>query len=236
MPMRPGPGPGPAALNGRASPPRAPGAPTLSTPQPRPPQRKPGAAPARRGGPAADKSGLTETIPRHLNAGVAATGEVRALRDRIEALLPPSSRARPMPQSGLLPGAPYTRAVTVRLRAADAGVGVEPVSPETQWIDSGQNFVAEDHAVWRWTLHPRTAGRHRLVLQISVRTVAPDGSASDVALPDRFIETRVKRALLRTVMRWVGWVLAFLAGAGAVYAGRELFDGVWEAVRSLLFA
>jgi hypothetical protein len=118
------------------------------------------------------------------------------------------------------PGAAYrhdlvlTKALAVRLRAPEGGFWIEPLSPETVWIDSNAGLVPDDYVSWRWTVTPQFRGRAPLQLIVSARTVGSDGLAAETALPDQTIEIKVRSNYRRTAARWAGWLVA--AGIGAV--------------------
>jgi hypothetical protein len=152
---------------------------------------------------------VSDTIPRRMRVGVSETVEVRIANADVLALA-----------EGLQgPGAAYrhdfvlTKALAVRLRAPEGGFWIEPLSPETVWIDSNSRLVPDDYVSWRWTVTPQFRGRAPLQLIISARTVGSDGLAAETALPDQTFEIRVRRNYRRAAARWAGWLAAAAIGA-----------------------
>jgi hypothetical protein len=119
-----------------------------------------------------------------------------------------------------------TKAMSVRLRAPDGGFFIETASPETQWIEKAMLLSTDDFASWRWHVTPREAGRKRLQLIISARTVSADGLAAETALPDQVITVRVRTNYAKVAGRWVGWGLAAIAGGLLAKFGEGAFDAV----------
>jgi hypothetical protein len=116
-----------------------------------------------------------------------------------------------------------TKAMSVRLRAADGGFWVETVSPETQWIDAALGTTTEDFANWRWTVTPRLRGRRRLQLLVSARTIGADGVAAETALPDQVIEVKVRTNYRASAVRWAGWLIAATAGGLLAKFGEDFY-------------
>ena len=117
-----------------------------------------------------------------------------------------------------------TKAMSVRLRAPDGGFFIETASPETQWIEKAMLLSADDFASWRWHVTPRDKGRRRLQLIISARTVSADGLAAETALPDQVITVRVRTNYGQSARRWVGWVIAAVAGGLLAKFGEGAFE------------
>jgi hypothetical protein len=162
---------------------------------------------------------LVENIPRVMRVAVTALIEVRVARADVQAL------AEGL-QGG---GAAYhhevtvTKAMSVRLRAPDGGFFIETASPETQWIEKTLLTSGEDFASWRWHVTPREAGRRRLQLIISARTVSTDGLAAETALPDQVITVRVRTNYAKAAARWMGWGLAAVLGGLLAKFGEGAF-------------
>ena len=117
-----------------------------------------------------------------------------------------------------------TKAMSVRLRAPDGGFFIETASPETQWIERAMLLSSDDFASWRWHVTPRDKGRRRLQLIISARTVSADGLAAETALPDQVITVRVRTNYGRSAKRWLGWILAAVAGGLLAKFGEGAFE------------
>jgi neural Wiskott-Aldrich syndrome protein len=177
-------------------------------------------APARSFSPRTEIGQLVENIPRSMRVAVPALIEVRIARADVQAL------AEGL-QGG---GAAYqhevtvTKAMSVRLRAPDGGFFIETASPETQWIEKAMLLSSDDFASWRWHVTPRDKGRRRLQLIISARTVSADGLAAETALPDQVITVRVRTNYVRSAKRWVGWILAAVAGGVLAKFGEGAFE------------
>jgi hypothetical protein len=164
-----------------------------------------------------------------MQIGKIAPAEVRIARDRIEGLIQMLSRDAARQQ--LMAAA---RALTVRLKAPEGGFLVETASPETQWVESGSKLIHDEQAAWHWAVIPQARGRHRLLLQVSVRTVGQDGLALDAAAPDRLIEVRVRPNYFYTVRRWAWWLTALLLGAAIGYFGPRLVENGLAIARKIL--
>ena len=177
-------------------------------------------APGRSFSPRTEIGQLVENIPRSMRVAVPALIEVRIARADVQAL------AEGL-QGG---GAAYqhevtvTKAMSVRLRAPDGGFFIETASPETQWIEKAMLLSSDDFASWRWHVTPRDKGRRRLQLIISARTVSADGLAAETALPDQVITVRVRTNYGRSAKRWVGWVIAAVAGGLLAKFGEGAFE------------
>jgi hypothetical protein len=176
---------------------------------------------APRAGGHAEKGLLVEAVPRRMRVGVPATAEVRIARDRIEGLIAVLNGRGAAP----LAEQPLTRALSVRLRAPGGDFWIEPATPETQWVESANSMIHDNHAIWRWTVVARRRGRGRLALMVSARTVGRDGLAVESAPPDRIIEVKVGANYRRAAVRWAGWILALLVGTA--------IGSYWEQLRAI---
>jgi neural Wiskott-Aldrich syndrome protein len=168
----------------------------------RPPQ-------APRGVALGEKGLLIEAVPRRMRAGVPATAEVRIARDKVDGLLAALNGRDPSPSANAF----LTRALSVRLRATKGGFWIEPVTPETQWVESGSGRVEDDYIAWRWTVVPRRRGRSRLTLMVAAHTTGRDGIAAKSSPPDRVIDVKIRANHLRRALRLMGWIAAAIAGA-----------------------
>jgi hypothetical protein len=174
---------------------------------------------ARNAAPRAEIGQLVENIPRSMRVSIPAMIEVRVARADVKAL------AEGL-QGG---GAAYqheitvTKAMSVRLRAPDGGFFIETASPETQWIERAALISQDDFASWRWHVTPRDAGRKRLQLVISARTMSADGMVAETALPDQVITVRVRTNYSQVAARWVGWGAAAVAGGLLAKFGEGAF-------------
>lgn len=185
-------------------------------------QVRPGHAGARPVTPRAEIGQLVENIPRSMRVAVAAMIEVRVARADVQALAEGLQGGGAAYQHEVM----VTKAMSVRLRAPDGGFYIETASPETQWIEKAMLLSADDFASWRWHVTPREAGRKRLQLIISARTVSADGLAAETALPDQVITVRVRTNYAKVAGRWVGWGVAAVAGGLLAKFGEGAFDAI----------
>lgn len=170
---------------------------------------------------------LAENIPRIMRVAMPVVVEARIARADVKAL------AEGLQGSG----AAYrhevmvTKAMSVRLRAPDGGFYIETASPETQWIENTLGLMADDYASWRWMVTPRDAGRRRLQVIVSARTVGADGLAAETALPDQMVEVRVRTNYRLTAARWGGWIAAAVGGGLVAKFGE---DAIGAMIRSIV--
>lgn len=164
-----------------------------------------------------------------MRVGIPAVAEVRIAKNDVKALA-----------DGLEGGgAAYrhditvTKAMSVRLRAPDGGFFIETASPETQWIDNALGLMADDYASWRWTVTPKLSGKKRLQLVVSARTVGADGLTAETALPDQVIEVRVRINYAKSAKRWLGWIIAAVAGGLLARFGEQAWDFISIIVKTI---
>lgn len=202
----------------------------LDARRPNQPQQQPraGQATGQRGAPGVmvQAGQLVENIPRKMRVAIPVIVEARIARAEVKALA-----------DGLQgDGSVYrhevtvTKAMSVRLRAPDGGFYIETGSPETQWIENVLGLMSNDYASWRWSVTPRDAGKKRLQLLISARTIGADGLAAETALPDQIVEVKVGINVTKTALRWGGWIAAAIIGGALARFG----DGLFELVRKLI--
>ena len=165
---------------------------------------------------------LVENIPRKMRVSIPVIVEARIARAEVKALA-----------DGLQgDGAVYrhevivTKAMSVRLRAPNGGFYIETASPETQWIENVLGLMSNDYASWRWSVTPRDAGKKRLQLVISARTIGSDGLAAETALPDQIVDVKVGINFGRTALQWSGWIAAAILGGVLARFGEGAFDMV----------
>lgn len=163
---------------------------------------------------------LAENIPRKMRVGVTERIEIRLAKSGVKAIA-----------EGLEGGGQawthqvvIAKAMSVRLRAPDGGFFIETASPETQWIEGSLGFESDDYASWRFLVTPQERGWASLQIIISARTVGADGVAAETALPDQVIEVKVKRNLKRTILRWIGWIVAAVIGGALAKFGEGAVD------------
>lgn len=174
---------------------------------------------------------MVENIPRTMQVAVPKTVEVRIAKADAKALAEGLQGGGVVWQHDVM----VSKAMSVRLRAPEGGFYIETASPETQWIESqlGGPF-ADDFASWRWTVTPKARGTRRLLLVVSIRTVGADGLAAETALPDQIFEIKVRTNYGLATRRWVGWVVAAVAGGLLARFGDGLFETVVQAVKVLV--
>ncbi|MEM9028634.1 MAG: Clp protease N-terminal domain-containing protein [Pseudomonadota bacterium] len=189
--------------------PRGPG--VASAPGMAPPQQQ-AAAPSSR---PPENGKLTAAVPRRMRAMVSETVEVRIARHEIEAITGESLRGDG--GDGVI-----ARAMTIRLRAPQGGLYVESVAPETQWIENRVGLLADEFAIWRWTVTPKSKGKQQLQLSMALRTLTRDGHAAETPLPNERIDVRVAGNINARLLRLFGWSIAAGIGAACVYFGPDL--------------
>ncbi len=178
-----------------------------AAPAPQPTKTKARAAPGQ----------LIENIPRRMCAGIAEQIEIRIARASLQNL-----------GAGMRGAAAHhhvvmvTKAMSVRLRAPDGGFYIETASPETQWTDNHLGVLSDDYASWRWSVTPRRAGRARLQLIVSARTMGGDGLMAETALPDQIFDVRITTNYGRLAARWTGWAAAAIVGGLLARFGEDL--------------
>lgn len=234
QPPRPG-GPMPPPGNAPAGPnaPAARGTPPSQAPS-MPPQTRGGpqaAAKPQRSPKAATELGqLAENIPRRMRVGVTERIEIRLAKASAKAVA-----------EGLEGGGQawvhqvtVAKAMSVRLRAPDGGFFIETASPETQWIENNLGFDSDDFASWRFLVTPQERGWADLQIIVSARTIGADGMAAETALPDQVVEVKVRTNYKRTILRWIGWIIAAVIGGALAKFGEGGFDSVAALVQKLL--
>jgi hypothetical protein len=191
-----------------------PGPGNMPRPAPARAQQGPPARPGQRqaGGP------LVETIPRQMRLGAPAGAQVRIGRDKVGGLVQLLMGGR----AAHRPDATAAQALTVRLRAPEGNFAIDALTPETQWVEAGDQ--SDEPIGWRWTVTPQRSGRRRLQLLVTARTIGQDGSALEAAPPDRVIDVAVRGNGMRLAVRWLA-LLALLAIAVALGRyGQELWE------------
>ena len=154
--------------------------------------------------------------------------EVRIPRARLDALVQMLAA-----RSSLSPHDPIVaRALSVRLRTSES-IFIELATPETQWLEHGAHAVHDEALVWRWNLTPKDTGKTRLTLLVSMRSASLDGIGEEVALPDRYIDVKVRGRRIRKFLRFVGFMslLALAAVLGRI--GGELGPMLVRSLRSV---
>ncbi|RTL63259.1 MAG: hypothetical protein EKK41_23640 [Hyphomicrobiales bacterium] len=185
---------------------------------------------ARKQRPAEERSPVVETIPKRMRIGATSMAEVSIPRERIDSLVHAIAG-----RGGADPSEPVmTRALTVRLRSPSGDFFVEPVSSETLWVEQTPHAVDAEPLVWSWHITPRQAGREKLVLLVSMRSMGPAGASEEAGLPDRVIDVKVRGRPFRAVMRGILWIglLALAVMLGRV--GGELGPMLLKTVRQLV--
>jgi neural Wiskott-Aldrich syndrome protein len=209
---------------GQQSPPMAPSpSPAPSMPLPSPAARggaeqklnQPGTGRAK-----AETGQLAENIPRGMRVGKSERVEVRIAKVTAKAITEGLEGGGVAWQHELT----VTQAMSVRLRAPDGGFFIETVSPETQWIENQLGFDSDDFASWRFLVTPQSRGWSRLQIIVSARTIGADGMAAETALPDQVVDVKVRTNYQRTFLRWVGWIIAAVAGGALAKFGEGSLD------------
>lgn len=180
----------------------------------------------------AEAGQLVENIPRTMKVDVPALAEISIARTDVKNLAESLSGPAPTHRHKLM----ITKAMSVRLRAPDGGFFIETASPETQWIDNNLGIEADDYAIWRWKVTPKTRGRKRLQVIVSARTVGTDGLAAETALPDQVIEVRVKTNFAKSAKHLAGWTTAAVIGGLFSRFGEEIVENGRQLVQAILSA
>lgn len=158
----------------------------------------------------ADAGKLVENIPRRMREGKAETIEVRISREHTAALFADLAGRGKAEGHDII----VTRAMSLMLRAPEGGFIIETMSPETQWVFDRPSFLeTERFGRWRWTVTPTLAGRRKLRLIVSARSVDDHGMAGDSSLPDQIIEVRVRTNYSRVFGGFMRWSFLIIAGA-----------------------
>lgn len=199
---------------------------------PAPPMPAPAMPPqqARVARPKVEIGQLAENIPRGMRVGKTERVEVRIAKAAAKAIT-----------EGLEGGGvawrhevTITQAMSVRLRAPDGGFFIETVSPETQWIENQLGFASDDFASWRFLVTPQSRGWTRLQIVVSARTIGADGMAAETALPDQVVDVKVRTNYKRSFVRWLGWIIAAVAGGALAKFGEGGFNIVQTVVQKLM--
>jgi hypothetical protein len=145
-----------------------------------------------------EKGRLIETIPRRMAVRKASRAEVRITRAQMDEI---ASEFENLSASHVHELA-VTEAMTVQLRAPGGSFHIENLSPQTQWIDRNQRHVDDaDFGVWRWNVTPVRAGKARLQLVVSARTVDEHGAIHIADIPDKIIDININRDYGRSLKR-----------------------------------
>ena len=120
-----------------------------------------------------------------------------------------------------------TEAMTVQLRAPSGGFHIECISPETQWLDQKLRHIGDgDFGNWRWSVMPTRAGKNKLQLVVSARTLDTDGQLAEAGLPDRFFDVSVGLNYRRTARFAALLVGAALIGGLFIKYGMSVYGGL----------
>ena len=135
-----------------------------------------------------EKGRLIESIPRKMKINKPNRAEVRITRAQLDEI---NSEFEDLSANHIHELA-VTEAMTVQLRAPGSGFHIENLSPQTQWIDRNQRHINDaDFGIWRWNVTPIKAGKSRLQLVISARTVDDEGNIHIADIPDKIIELAI---------------------------------------------
>ena len=158
---------------------------------------------------------LARGIPKTMTLEETEVVEVRIARHEIEAVTAsgqdPSSRELVV-----------AKAMTLRLRAPDGDFFVEPETPETHWIENRLGRLNDDQVIWRWAVTPIERGEGVLQLIVGMRTVAGDGQAMDMSVPDETIDVRVVGYKPGLAGRLFTGVVLLAIGAAAGFFAEDL--------------
>lgn len=184
----------------------------------------------RKGAGGGERGPLVEAIPRRMRLGFATEGEVRIAQERIDQLVQALSGRVPTPGYG---DPIVMRALTVRLKTQDGAFFIEPLSPETQWVEASPHGVHVEPLTWRWAVTPREAGRGKLVLQVSMRSIDLDGESEEVGPPDRVVEIKVRAPWVKRMLRRALLLVALGAAFAAGKFGSDIGPLLWRTIRQI---
>jgi len=223
--MRP---PAKHATSGRApSPSQTPGSPVWTPILPAE-ERKPDrdAAKAARNRAGADRSRIQETIPRRMRTMAPKSVEVTVGRINFAEISVSEEESWRMERRQAF----ITEAMSVQLKAPDGGFLIENKTPETQWIDHRLGLIREDLTSWQWTITPTRAGRFRLQIIVSARTINEHGAVAESSLPERIVKVRVWPNFIVFLRQFAGLAAAAALGGALARYGEE----IWRLGRNLL--
>jgi hypothetical protein len=147
---------------------------------------------------------LMKTMPRRLRRGVPQTIDVQITPELLAALF-----------QGAAGPSDLARAVSLILYSRGAGVAVETLAPQTQWLFDRPSFIeTERFGRWRWRLTGTKGGRHKLQFAVSCRSLDQHGMSGDIALPHQVIDVRVGGRFGRAAGKLLLWLALIAAGAG----------------------
>lgn len=150
---------------------------------------------------------IAQAIPRKMHSGVASTVEITLSASDVRVLLDGAPGANGQPYD-----APIAQSVSVRLAAPDGGFAIEPLAPETQWVnDTGPNGAPMPLS-WRWRVTPLHRGRRSLQPIVATRSAGMSGLWPGHTAPEQLIEVKTPASLGGAILRLIGWIA--LAGAG----------------------
>ncbi|HHO53312.1 MAG TPA: hypothetical protein ENK18_21180, partial [Deltaproteobacteria bacterium] len=160
---------------------------------------------------------LAENVPRSMKVEVPVPVEIRL------AVGSPEGITADMPGDGIPTqrSLSVTRAMSVRLVAPRGGFFIEPLSPETQWVDDPEQAGI---ARWSWKITPKWSGNLPLSVVVSSRTVGAGGLSAESRLPDQTFEISVGANHGRRMRRAGLWVGTAVAGSVVGMWGQEAFS------------
>jgi hypothetical protein len=171
---------------------------------------------------------LVENIPRRMRAHVPSTVEVRLGMGEARTML------EGLDGEAMVHSVITAPAMSVRLRGPKGAFLIEPLSPETQWLDGRVGPIDISHAAWRWNVTPLTAGRRRLQLVISARTGRADGTFADTAVPDQVVDVSVATNYGRATAKLLTWTTLAIAGGIIGRFGEQAYEPIVETITRLI--
>lgn len=164
---------------------------------------------------------LIDEIPERMRVGEPATIEIKIPRSQVLSL-GGASRSSPL---GLTIDSDARKAIAVRLRAKAGGMTIEPLSPETLWVDRRADSLSDEHVRWRWLVTPKRRGTEPLMISVGCHTISGEGIPTETMLPDQIADVAVQGNWRRTLKQSGGWLAALCLGALLM----KLADGVVSA-------
>ena len=111
-----------------------------------------------------------------------------------------------------------TEALTVQLKAPADNFHIEPLRPETNWLDQKTRHIGDGaYGKWKWKVRPLKPGHTQLKLVVSARTLNEAGQLSEAVLPDQMIDIKVSSNLGKFIIMGAAATLVLGIGTSLFY-------------------
>lgn len=165
-----------------------------------------------------------------MKLGRTSVGEVRIPRSKLEGLVQSmTARAANGAHEPIV-----ARALSIRLRSPTESFFIEPLGPETQFVESGATPAPDDALHWRWQLTPRHRGKGKLTLHVSLRNAGLSGLGEEIALSDRNVDVKTRGRSIRRLLRVTFYIGLLVAAVFLGRVGGELGPMLMRSLRSVL--